>query len=144
MLLRGLAIPYGTPSIGGVDGDPLNEIVRPGAFAAAVVAGTTRSGEPIYATWDHSRKRADRIGDTRDGRLRLHERADGVWFTLAGVRRPQNLTGVSVTLRPIRWRRGRGLLKELLEADLVHVALLRKPHGPAYPGTLATIEELND
>jgi phage head maturation protease len=132
-VIAGLAVPYSRLSRWGLDGKPFFEVIEPGCFRRAVESGLSPKGKPIFACRGHDRRgRRQRLGSTADGTLRLVESSSGIYFYLANTPLPLDFSGVSVTLRPFRWRQ-EGAVYRLLEAGLVHVALLSKPHKPAYP-----------
>jgi|SRR5579871_3715091 len=142
-MIQGLAVPYGVSSPGGIKGTMYCEIIGPGAFRRSVSAGKClQTGKPIYACLNHSRKSQDRLGSTADGRLRLWETSEGLFFEVDAPL-PKLVTGVSVSFKPRRWRKDTGLLYRLLEADLVHIAILTWPKRPAYPATAGSIRKVN-
>jgi hypothetical protein len=139
-LIVGMAAPWNTPSTAGIDGLPACEVLSPGCFSHALRTGRSLlSGESIYATTNHRSKKRYRLGSVADGRLRLFEREDGLWFELDSPL-SKHATGVSVHLRPWKWRK-RGLLYIVDESDLFHVSLVLSPREPAYSITAAHLTE---
>jgi hypothetical protein len=140
-MIVGMAAPWNVASVGGIDNIPACEVLSPGCFARAVRTGRSLlTGESIYATTNHRSKKRYRLGSIADGRLRLFEREDGLWFELDSPL-PRHATGVSVHLRPLKWRKQADLLYRVEEADLLSVSLVLSPREPAYAITAAHLME---
>jgi hypothetical protein len=138
--IRGLAVPYSRFSVFGAGNVEALEVVQTGAFAAAVASGRSlRTGKPIFCCWGHrrdGRRRSDWfIASTADGRLRLEETPEGVYFELDNVKLPLDFTGVSVKLEPIRRVRESLMARRIVKAGITHIALLRAPETPCYHET---------
>lgn len=132
--MRGYAVLYGVESrffwrFG------TKEMIAPGAFDFSVRAGIDIDGTDIFACLNHKPER--RIGK----RLRLWSDEVGVGFEIPGVRIPRDCTGCSFEFTPVRWHRRSDLLHILTHAHLSHITLLTAPESPAYPATLAYLEE---
>jgi phage head maturation protease len=133
LTLIGRALCYNRHSAGGVDGQPLTELVLPGAFAEVARAGRSLiTGKPVALLINHDRKR--KLTDTSRG-LRLIDSPSGLFIVARGVRLPARACGLSVGLRALEWRNGRGLTKELVKADLREVSIITRPFEPAHLGT---------
>jgi hypothetical protein len=129
----GRALCYNLHSCGGVDDQPLTELVLPGAFAEVARAGRSLiTGKSIPLLINHDRKK--RLTDTTRG-LRLIETASGLFIVARGVALPARACGLSLGLRALEWRHGRGLTKELIKADLREVSIITRPHEPCHIGT---------
>jgi HK97 family phage prohead protease len=134
--LEGYAALYNSPS---ADLGGFTEVIRPGAFTAALA-----SSPDVLALYDHDTRHV--LGRTSAGTLRLQEDARGLRFEIDV---PATQTGrdilVSVGRGDIRgasfafvakedrWNKtSGGMLRELLDVDLIDVTVTP---NPAYPET---------
>jgi phage head maturation protease len=139
-MLTGYAVLFNTPSVGGVDGYPLCEVIDPDAFTESVTRGRSlKTGRPIFAVVNHGRRK-NKLGDTKDGRLALWKTTRGVAFALDAAL-PADFVGVSFRMRIMKYRKDASLLARVLLADLWEVSLITRPYGVCYPATASTIQE---
>ena len=137
--LSGVAVPFNTEArVAG-----RRERVAPGAFAASLA-----SERDILALVDHSAGKV--LARTRNGSLRLEERADGLFYELElpqtpsadevrGLAAAGSLGGVSIGFRvaPGGEHITADGVRELRKVDLVEVSIVTA--FPAYRGTTADL-----
>ena len=130
-MIRGVACPFGTWSVLNVRGTGCVERVEPGAFDESL-----RKWRPRF-NWDHDRRK-----QIRPTWSHVWADATALRFMLYGVALPSDFSGCSIGFRAKRWTR-QGNRFRLLEAELLHVALLRgKP--PVHPATRELTVEIEE
>ena len=137
----GLVCPFGVSvSIHKRDGTTCFERIDPDAFTATIRSLTTPDGKPIPLTRGHRRRRQKWVICDASSGLKLWSDERGLWLEAPG-KLPLDFSGISISLRPLRWRRLSMNSFLLLESGIRHIALLTPPETPAYPQTfLASIK----
>jgi phage head maturation protease len=135
-MLSGYAVLWNVPSVAGVDGHPVCEVIAPGAFTRTI-AQAMRGERNIKCLLNHKR----RLGSTRRRNLRLGTDDRGVTFELDGVPLPQPWEGCSFSFYPTKWRQEAALLYRLIEGVLFEISLCTEPVH--YPQTKETVHDRN-